>query len=229
MTAVVIVFAILLVVHGLTHLLGAAGAFHPADLPQLTQPISPAAGVLWLVSAGLFLATAVALFLWPRVWWLIGALAVVLSMAVILPAWIDARFGAVPNAIVLVGVVFGFLSQGPFSLRAEYEQDVASRVSVPASTVPVTGADLEHLPVPVQRYLRLVGVVGQPRVHNYRVRMHGRIRNSPEGRWMPLRAEQYTVINAPARMFYLTASMFGIPVQGYHRYVGSSASMRVKA
>jgi hypothetical protein len=30
-------------------------------------------------------------------------------------------------------------------------------------------------------------------------------------------------------MFYLTASMFGIPVQGYHRYVGSSASMRVKA
>src|SRR5215213_4010786 len=114
MTAVVIVFAILLVVHGLIHLLGAAKAFRWAELPQLTQPISPAAGVLWLVSAGLFLATAVALFLWPRGWWLIGASAVVLSMAVILPAWTNAKFGALANAIVLVSVVFGFLGQGPF-------------------------------------------------------------------------------------------------------------------
>jgi hypothetical protein len=226
---VAIAFAVLLVIHGLIHLLGAAKAFRWADLPQLKQPIPAAAGVLWLVSTGLFLATAVALFLWPRGWWLIGAVAVVLSMAVILPARTDAKFGALANAIVLAGVVFGFLSGGPFSLRAEYERDVGSRVSVPASATAVTDSDLAHLPAPVQRYLRLVGVVGQPRVHNVRVRMHGRIRNSREGRWMALSAEQYNVVNAPARMFYLTASMFGIPVQGYHRYVGSSASMRVKA
>jgi CubicO group peptidase (beta-lactamase class C family) len=69
----------------LIHLLGAAKAFGWADLPQLTQPISPAAGALWLVSAGLFLATAGSLFLWPRWWWLLGAAAVVLSMAVIVP------------------------------------------------------------------------------------------------------------------------------------------------
>ena len=137
----VIAFAILLLVHGLIHLLGAAKAFRWADLPQLTQPISPAAGVLWLVSTGLFLATAVALFLWPRGWWLIGALAVVLSMAVILPAWTDAKVGAIANAIVLAGVVFGFLGGGPFSLRAEYERDVESRVSVPASAIPITATD----------------------------------------------------------------------------------------
>ena len=46
---------------------------------------------------------------------------------------------------------------------------------------------------------------------------------------MPFAAEQYNVVDPPARLFYLTASMFTIPVQGYHRYVGSSASMRVKA
>jgi hypothetical protein len=72
-----IAFAVLLVVHGLIHLLGAAKAFGRADLPQLTQPISPAAGALWLVSAGLFLATAALLFQWPRGWWLIGALSCV--------------------------------------------------------------------------------------------------------------------------------------------------------
>jgi hypothetical protein len=93
----------------------------------------------------------------------------------------------------------------------------------------VNAADLAHLPTPVQRYLQVAGVVGQPSVGNFRVRMHGRIRSGRQGRWMPLAAEQYNVLNPPARLFYLNASMFGIPVQGYHRYVGSSASMRVRA
>jgi hypothetical protein len=59
--------------------------------------------------------------------------------------------------------------------------------------------------------------------------MHGRIRNGRQDRWMPFAAEQYNVVDPAARLFYLDASMFTIPAQGYHRYVGSSASMRVKA
>jgi hypothetical protein len=46
---------------------------------------------------------------------------------------------------------------------------------------------------------------------------------------MPLSAEQYNFVDDPARLFYLSASMFLVPVQGYHRYMGRSASMRVKA
>ena len=46
---------------------------------------------------------------------------------------------------------------------------------------------------------------------------------------MALAAEQYDVIDEPARLFYLNASMFMIPVQGYHRDVGPSATMTVKA
>ena len=59
--------------------------------------------------------------------------------------------------------------------------------------------------------------------------MHGRIRAGRQSRWMPFAAEQYNFVDPPARYFYLNASMFAIPVQGYHRYAGSSASMRVKA
>lgn len=222
-------FATLLVIHGSIHVLGAAKAFGWAELSQLTQPISPALGALWVVSTLLFLAAAVSLFTWPRGWWAIGAIAVVISMIVIVPSWTDAKVGALANAVVLVGIVFGFLSQGPLSLRAEYDRDIESHVSAPASPMPLTEADLADLPLPVQWYLRAAGVVGQPRVHNFRVRMHGRIRGDRHARWMPLSAEQYNVVDRPTRMFYLTGSMFGIPVQGYHRYVGSSASMRVKA
>jgi hypothetical protein len=231
--ALLAAFAGFLVLHGLIHLLGAAKAFGWADLPQLTQPISSAAGVLWLVSAGLFLAAAVALFLWPRGWWLIGAVALVLSMAAILPSWTDAGFGALANVLVLVGVAFGFLSQGPFSLRAEYERDVEALVAAAApaarAAAPVTAADLAPLPDSVRRYLRIVGAVGQPRVHNFRVRLHGRIRSTPGARWMPLSVEQHSLVHPAARLFYMTATMLGIPAQGYHRYVGAEASMRVKA
>ena len=46
---------------------------------------------------------------------------------------------------------------------------------------------------------------------------------------MPFAAEQYNVVDPATRLFYLDATMLAIPAQGYHRYVGSSASMRVKA
>ena len=64
-----LVFATFLVLHGLIHALGFAKAFGFAALPQLTQPISPFVGVLWLIDGLLFLAAAGSLFLWPRWWW----------------------------------------------------------------------------------------------------------------------------------------------------------------
>ena len=150
-------FAILLVLHGLIHLLGAAKAFGWAELQQLTQPVSPALGMLWLASAVLFAGTAASLFAWPRWWWIIGAGAIAASMLAIVPSWADAKVGAGANGIVAIGLVFGLVSQGPSSLRAEYETDVKRHVPDATAASPVTEADLAHLPPPVQRYLRVDG------------------------------------------------------------------------
>jgi hypothetical protein len=222
------VFAIFLVVHGLIHLLGTAKAFRLAELPQLTQPVSWVGGVVWLIAALLFLTAAGCLFLWPRWWWAVGAAALATSMLAIIPSWSDAKAGAVANAMALVGVIFGFLSNGPLSLRAAYEHDVDRALVRTTSASTINDADLMHLPEPVQRYLRISGVMGHPRVRNLRARMHGRLRSGADARWMPCTAEQYNFFDQPARLFYMTASSFLIPSQGYHRYVGSSASMSIK-
>jgi hypothetical protein len=224
----VLTLAFLLAAHGLLHLLGFARAFGVADVPQL-QPISPFFGSLWLAAACLFLVAAAALFVWPRGWWAIAAGAVMVSTLVIVPAWSDAKFGMLANILVLGAVVVGFLLQGPLSLRAEYDGDVGRALERAALAAPITDADLARLPDPVRRYLRVTGVVGRPRVHNFRVRMHGRIRSGPDARWLPLTAEQYNFVDPVARLFYLNGSMFMIPVLGYHRYVGPSATMRVEA
>ena len=146
-------------------------------------------------------------------------------------SWADAKAGAVANVVVLAAVVVGAAMNGPSSLRAQYDRDVAGPLAetrIQALPV-VTEADLAPLPAPVQRYLRLAGVVGHPRVANFRARMRGRIRSGPEAAWMPLQAEQHNFIDQSARHFYMTASMFLLPIDGYHRFVGSEATMLVKA
>jgi hypothetical protein len=208
--------------------MGPAKAFGYADLPQLTQPISPGMGMVWLAAAILMLATAGALFVWPRGWWAVGAVAVVLSQIAIAASWHDARFGTIANGVILVAVVFGLLAWGPASLRAQYERDVDRGLARTAPTPPVSEADLAHLPDPVQRYLRRTGVIGQPRVANMRARMHGRIRSGPADPWMPFEAEQHNFYDQPSRFFYMTASRSLLPIQGLHRFVGPDASMLVK-
>ena len=116
------------------------------------------------------------------------------------------------------------------SLCAAYNADVARALAwTQPEPATITDADLTLLPQPVQRYLRVAGVAGCRAVTNFRVRLHGRIRSGANARWMPLRAEQYNFIQRRERFFYLTSSMFGIPVRGYHRYAGSAASMDIRA
>ena len=107
-----IVFMLVLVVHGLIHLMGFAKAFGLAELPQLTQPISRGQGVLWLLAALLLIATAGAIWLWPRGWWVLGALALVLSQVVIASSWHDAKVGTVANLLLFLGLLYGFASRG---------------------------------------------------------------------------------------------------------------------
>jgi hypothetical protein len=222
------IFAVVLVVHGLIHALGFLKAFGFADLPQLGG-VSRSVGLIWLLAAALFLAAAAALFLWPRTWWALGALALALSLMAILPSWKDAKAGVIADAIVLAGVAFVVLSTGPASLRAAYERDAAELLS--RATVPrlLGEQDITRLPPLVQRYLRTTGAIGRPLVRNVQVHMHGRIRSGPDARWMPLVAEQLNVVDPSSRLFYFEGSMSALPVQGFHRYVGSSATMRVKA
>ena len=154
--------------------------------------------------------------------------ALVVSQAVILSAWSDAKAGTIVNVIFLLAVAHAWFNHGPQSFRAQFERDVAAGLARPLEAPVVTEGDLAPLPQPVQRYLRAIGVVGQPRVRNYRLRFHGRIRSGPDARWMPFEAEQQSFAGQPARLFFMHARMFGLPVEVFHRRIGGHATMQVK-
>ncbi|MDO9021894.1 MAG: hypothetical protein Q8S73_03180 [Deltaproteobacteria bacterium] len=221
-------FAFVMVVHGLIHLMGFLKAFGLAALPQLARPISRPMGVVWLLAALTTLAAVVALFAWPRGWWLLGAAALLLSQAAVIGAWSDARFGTLANVLLLVGVLYGYLTQGPSSFRAEMHREAQPGLARATAAPVLTEADLAPLPEPVRRYVRAAGFVGQPRVQSYRLRFRGRIRGEPDAAWMPFVADQQSFVDPMTRLFLMHATMFGVPVEAFHRLVGGAATMRVR-
>ncbi len=221
-------FLALIAVHGLIHFIGVAKGFGWAEVPQLTQPISKDGGVVWLAAALAVLAAAVLFLGAPRVWWVAGVGAVLLSQLAISTSWADARFGTIANVLILMGVVYGFASEGPLGFRATYRREVEGRLAAPVVEPTMTETDLALLPGPVQRYLRVAGVVGQPRVHHFRARWRGRIRAGPADPWMPFTAEQYNFMDEPSRFFLMDARKAGLPVDVFHQFREHSARMRVR-
>lgn len=80
-------------------------------------------------------------------------------------------------ALVMTAAAYWFLTRGPRSFRARFARDAADVLARHADASVVTEADLARCPLPVQRYLRAVGAVGQPKVLNYRLRFRGRTRD----------------------------------------------------
>ena len=222
-------FLLLISLHGALHFLGFAKAFGLAELPQLTVPISRAGGMLWLAAGLLMLLSGMTLVLAPRVWWIVALAAVILSQVVIVSSWSDAKFGTIANLLILLGAVYGFASQGPSSVRAQYRRAVAARLETAPTSMPtLTEADLADLPEPVQRYLRVTGQIGRPRVHHFGVRWRGRIRSGPDDPWMEFIAEQVNFPDEPARFFAMHATRTGLPVDVLHVFQDGSATMRVR-
>ncbi len=223
------VLAGVLTLHGALHLMGFAKAFGWAELPQLTQPISRAFGVLWLLAA---LATfaAAALLVWaPHLFFVAGSVALVLSQVAIVSSWQDAKYGTIANVVMLLAVALGAATYGPGSLWSEYHEAVRDSVRPAAEAPIVHEQDLARLPGPVQRYLRVTGTVGKPEVRTFEARWRGRIRGSASEAWMPFVAEQVNTTGGSAtRLFFMSATMKHLPVSIFHRFIEGNATFRVR-
>ena len=225
-----IAFALLIGVHGLIHLIGAAKAFKWAEVSVLRADISPLGGVLWLIAAIMLSSAAIGFALNTEWWWWLGLPGVMLSQALIAQRWSDARFGTVVNVLLLVPVVLSALDARPSSFRSRFARDrdalLARHERRPSAIV--TDADLASLPLLMQTYLRRVGAVGRPHVWNMRVRFDAEMRSSATSPWMVSMATQYEFFDSPARLFHMNATRGGMPIDIFHRYVDHAATFQVK-
>ena len=120
-TAIKWAVIVLMVLHGLIHLMGFLKEWKLADIEALTgQTIIPLSetmswtfGLVWLIASLVFLAAAGSLALNRSEWWIITLLGIMVSQILIVIWWKDARFGTVANTVLLAAVLLQLLSRRP--------------------------------------------------------------------------------------------------------------------
>ena len=95
---------VLMVLHGLVHAFGFMKAYRLAQLDDLKVPITPVVGMIWLLATALFIASAGLIAVEREAWWALAVVSVIVSQGLIASAWGDAKWGSIPNAIILLYV-----------------------------------------------------------------------------------------------------------------------------
>jgi len=221
-----IFFLIILLLHGVIHFIGFAKAFNYGIITQISKEIPKPSGLLWLLTAFLFIAATILFLLKKDAWIFCGFAAVIISQILIFTFWNDAKFGTIANIIILVVVV---LSYGTYHFEKTYQKDVKENLQRTnrLKTDLLTETDLLPLPEPVQRYLRYAGVLNKPKLKNIRIVFEGQMREKGK-EFFPFTCEQYNFFDEPTRLFFMKATMKGFTVPGYHRYSNAIALMDIR-
>lgn len=222
------VFGIALL-HGLIHLLGFVKGFEFKEVKELTMTISKPMGLIWLSATLFFVLFAVLYLTDSKYAWIIGIIAVVISQILILYVWKDAKFGTLPNVLILLVSVFVFSS---FSFQRMIHQETTALLK--QSTIKnekiVTENDIENLPVPVQNWVRRSGAFGRPYINAGKVLQKAEIKLKPEQEnWMPAKAVQYTTIDKPGFIWSVDVKMNGLfRFAGRDKFQNGNGEMLIK-
>ena len=220
-----IAFVIFLSIHGLIHLMGFLKAFGFAEIPKLSQNFSKLEGILWLIIVLAFVFVGVLFLMKNNLWFGIALGSVLISQILIIINWQDAKFGTIANLIVLIVII---IAVAGWNYEKQYKQDVSqSFKNATISEELIPEKDIEHLPIPVQKYLKYVGVLGKPKIKTVKAIFKGEMREKGKD-WFAFTSEQYNFFENPTRLFFMKANFKGLPTQGYHRYKDGQASMLIK-
>lgn len=220
-----IVFAVVLALHGLIHLLGFVKAYWPDVVTGIHVPITRSTGRLWLLCTLLFFSALICVAFSVSLWWAPAFIGALLSQILIFLSWKSTRFGTILNVVVLLAAIIGFST---WRFERSWEQDVTDALRQTESTALITEADIVQLPAPVQKYLRYTGCINAPRIESFCVKFEGAIRADAASEWMPFTSTQFNVMKDATRLFFMNATMNLLPVAGYHRMRHGEAVMDIR-
>lgn len=230
--AMALLFVLILFIHGLIHLLGAIKAFSLAELPDLNLPISKPAGLLWLTAAALLLISSGLFLVNSGYWWAFSFIGIIISQGLILSAWKDAKFGTLPNIIILV-VVIGAYADYSFDqkVEAEVRQLYSSEGNVSTDAVLTLSPDLlNELPLPVHRWFEQSGALEKPMVSKVSLTQEGELRTDPDQEtWSDTAAEQYFNLENPSFVWSVDMEMMPLVyVSGRDLFLDGEGQMLIK-
>jgi hypothetical protein len=87
-------------------------------------------------------------------------------------------------------------------------------------------SDVEHLPPPIQRYLKKSIKEGTPYINRVHLKQSGQMRFNQ--RWIPVEADQYCSVNTPAFIWVAKMKLGPAWISARDRYVGGKGNMLIK-
>ena len=222
------IFALMISVHGLIHVLGFVKAYNLANVSQLTQAIGKSMGLFWLLAAIVWMLTAGLLTGHKDAWWMVAIPALLLSQLLIGMHWQDAKFGTTANVIIALGVLLGY-ADWDFKAMVNKELKAFQPTSLSAPKW-VTPESVGTLPAIVQKWLYRSQVVGKEAVQVVELVQKGEMKTEPDGHWIPFDAEQYNTIVKPGFIWQTRIQMMPlVPVVGRDKYIHGHGNMLIKA
>jgi hypothetical protein len=203
------VFALIVIIHALIHLLGFVKAFQLAEITQLTQRISKPIGMLWLFATIAFLISITLVLLKKDRWFFVALIAVMISQTLIIIYWKDAKFGTIANAFILLVSISAYGNYRFNKMVQTESKQILQNIKVENLPI-VSKSAINHLPEIVQKWMLNSGVIGKEKVVSVRLNQIGEMRTKPDSKWMTFTATQHFNVENPA--FIWTTKVNAIPI-----------------
>jgi hypothetical protein len=224
-----IAFILLIGIHGLIHLFGFLKAFHLSEFNSILQPISKTLGLIWLLAFVLFSITAILVLIHSDYWWVTGFVAVIISQVLVLTYWSDAKFGSLPNIIILFLTIIGYATFS-FKEKIRLEQIALFKDAQVQKQRMITPQELIGLPSIVKQWLTHSGIIGTRFVSNVHLNQELELQLKPEQTdWKSGTAEQYFTVQPPAFNWTIETEINPIlPIVGRDKFVNGKGEMLIK-
>lgn len=229
LTAMKVLFLILVIIHALIHILAFLKAFDLAELKEFTNPVSKPLGIIWFITFLILTTAAVLYFFNSQYWWVFGLTGAVLSQVLIFQFWSEAKFGTIPNVLIMLVAIVAF-SQFYFDKKIQKEVAYVLHESNNPKDKIISKDMLIGLPSPVQNWLENSGIVGKPAMRTVYMEQVFDIKLKPDQKdWYSTKAEQYITSYPPA--FVWTANMQMMPLLyafGRDKFIDGEGEMLFK-
>jgi hypothetical protein len=200
-----ILFSSIMVLHALVHLMGFSTEWSLGPKSMLTGKTlievsgttAKIAGLFWLITCVMLLGAAALYGMHREVFWIPAIAGVVISQALIIIYWQDAKYGTVVNAIILIVVI---VSAAAIQFNGMVDRDVKTLTGMAGTNrrLAVTEDNIKRLPPTVQQWLRQSNILGKETGNVIHITQKGQMLNEPGGKWMPFEAAQHFTIDPPA-------------------------------
>ncbi len=201
------IYAIVVFSHALIHILGFVKGFGLKDIKELTLPISRPVSLLWLTLVLLITIYGILFLTNNKYSWLLGFMSVLFSQILIILFWKDAKFGTLPNIVILL-VSMVSLGSYRFQDMVMKETNHILNQSEVCNKKDISESDIINLPNPVKNWLRNSGVIGKPFIYMGKVTQSAEMKMKPNQKnWIRATAVQYTTIETPAFIWVVDVSM----------------------